>query len=209
MGIAGERENGLQSFLQEARKCDRPVILLEGTRKVPDKDVGRLSALASILSSSLPNAIFRSGNAQGSDSYFFQTLAVESPDLLEYILPYPGSGKKRIPPLAHVFSPEDLQEEENATVIKYTLAVSPDLEGLIQMFLERGRNRVTVKAMYLLRDTMKVMGAPSLHLPPADFGFFFVNPDNPLSGGTGHTMRVCKEMKVPIFTQDDWGKWAI
>ena len=195
----------IPSFLQEARKRERPIILLEGTRKVPDEEVKGLHDLATFLSSSLPTAVFRSGNAQGSDSYFFHALAAENPERLEYILPYPDSGKKRIPPLAQVFSLEDLNQEETAAVVKKTLSASPDLEGLVQMFLARGRNRVTVKAMYLLRDTLKVIGAPSLHLPPADFGFFFVNPEKPLSGGTGHTIRVCQKMNVPVFTQNDWG----
>lgn len=208
MRISPEQGEGLPCFLQEARKRDRPVILLEGTRKVPDGEVKRLHDLATLLASSLPNAVFRSGNAQGSDSHFFHPLAAENPARLEYILPYPGSGKKRIHPMARVFSLEDLNQEENAALVKSTLAASPDLEVLVQMFLARGRNRVTVKAMYLLRDALKVIGAPSLNLPLADFGFFFVNPEKPLSGGTGHTIRVCQKKKVPVYTQDDWSGWV-
>lgn len=208
MGISVDQEGGLQSFLQEALKRERPIILLEGTRKVPDKEVNRLHGLAALLATSLPAAVFRSGNAQGSDSYFFHALADANPERLEYILPYPGSGKKRIAPKARVFSLEDLSQEGTAAVVESSLAASPDLEGLIRLYLDRGRNNVTVKAMYLLRDTLKVIGAPSLNLPPADFGFFFVNPEKPLSGGTGHTIRVCQEMKVPLFTQDAWGGWV-
>jgi len=59
--------------------------------------------------------------------------------------------------------------------------------------------------MYLLRDALKVTGAPSLALAPADQGFFFVNPQNPDSGGTGHTIRVCHHLGVPVYTQDEWG----
>jgi len=132
-------------------------------------------------------------------------LAAENPERLEYILPYSGSGKKRITPQAQVFSLEDLSQEETEAVVESSLAASPDLEGLIRLYLDRGRNNVTVKAMYLLRDTLKVIGAPSCNLPPADFGFFFVNPEKPLSGGTGHTIRVCQKMNVPVFTQNDWG----
>lgn len=197
----------MQRFLAKAQKIKRPVILLEGTRKVPDQDNQRLRALAMTLASSLPEALFRSGNAQGADSFFFQGLEGQNPERLEYILPYPGSGKKRIRAGARVFALEDLNQEEITAVTKATLAASPDLGSLIRLFLAQGRTRLTVKAMYLLRDAMKVTGAPSLNLAPADFGFFFTNPENPLSGGTGHTIRVCRKMKVPVFTQDDWGEW--
>lgn len=206
MRISPDQRDGLQRFLDKARKRERPVILLEGTRKVPDGDVKLLPDLASFLAASLPLAIFRSGNAQGSDSYFFNALAAENPERLEYILPYPAAGKKRIHPGARVFSLEDLNEEEITAVVKSSLAASPDLEGLIRLFLARGRTNVTVKAMYLLRDTMKVSGGASIGLRPADFGFFFVNPEKPFSGGTGHTMRVCQKMKVPVYTQDEWGR---
>lgn len=131
-------------------------------------------------------------------------MADANPERLEYILPYPASAQKRTPSQARAFSLKDLSREETDAVVESSLSVSPDLEGLIRLFLDRGRNNVTVKAMYLLRDTLKVIGAPSLDLPPADFGFFFVNPEKPLAGGTGHTILVCQQRKVPVFTQNDW-----
>ncbi|HCC54228.1 MAG TPA: hypothetical protein DEQ20_04790 [Desulfobulbaceae bacterium] len=70
MGISVDQEECLQTFLQQARKHERPIILLEGTRKVPENEVNRLHDLATLLADSLPAAVFRSGNAQGSDSYF-------------------------------------------------------------------------------------------------------------------------------------------
>jgi len=205
MAVSLEQEKGLQQFLKQAKKHKRPVILLEGTRKVPENEVKRLYDLAAFLADSLPNAVFRSGNAQGSDSYFFHALAEANPERLEYILPYPASTKKRTPSRSRAFSLKDLSQEETEAVVESSLAVSPDLEGLIRLYLDRGRNNITVKAMYLLRDTLKVIGAPSLNLPPADFGFFFVNPEKPLAGGTGHTIRVCQQKKVPVFTQNEWG----
>lgn len=198
----------MQRFLTKAQKIKRPVILLEGTRKVTIQDSQRLHSLAFFLADAMPGAIFRSGNAQGADSLFFNGLAETAPERMEYILPYPGSGKKRIRTGAKVFSLADIKPEELAQVVKVTLVASPDLQNLVRAFMDRGRNNVTTKAMYLLRDALKVTGAPSLNLTPADFGFFFTNPENPLAGGTGHTIRVCQKMKVPVFTQDDWVNWA-
>ena len=60
-----------QQFLKQARKSKRPVVLLEGTRKVPAAATPSLQALAHLLADSLPAAVFRSGNAQGADPLFF------------------------------------------------------------------------------------------------------------------------------------------
>ncbi|ADH86225.1 hypothetical protein [Desulfurivibrio alkaliphilus] len=200
-----------EAFLEQAEKIRQPVILLEGTRKVPAEAAPRLISLATKLAELLPAAIFRSGNAEGSDTLFFKGLAEIDPNRREYILPYPGAGKKRLRPQARVFSLADLAPEELAEVAKVTLAASPDLQNLVQGFLERGRNRLTNKAMYLMRDALKVVGAPSLELPPANFAFFFANPENPLAGGTGHTIRVCRDMGLPTFVQNElnnWGCWG-
>jgi len=196
-----------QSFLAQACTCKHPVILLEGTRKVPEDAAQRLHALAAFLADALPQAVFRSGNAQGADSLFFHGLTSAAPERLEYILPYPGSGRKRIRPETRVFSLADITPEELGEVVEVTLSASPDLQSLVRAYLERGRNSVTTKAMYLLRDTLKVTGAMSLGLPPANFAFFFVNPENPLSGGTGHTIRACREMGVDIHLQEEWERW--
>lgn len=37
---------------------------------------------------------------------------------------------------------------------------------------------------------------------PADIGLFYVDPDDPEAGGTGHTIRVCRLKDVPVITQD-------
>jgi hypothetical protein len=63
------------------------------------------------------------------------------------------------------------------------------------------------KASYLLRDTLKVVGSPALALAPATLAIFFVNPDRPTGGGTGHTIRICQLHAVPAATQSDWTPW--
>jgi hypothetical protein len=62
-------------------------------------------------------------------------------------------------------------------------------------------------AAYLLRDTIKVIGCEDLGLAPADFGIFYVRASDPMKGGTGHTIRVCRERGVPVLTQDQWMSW--
>jgi hypothetical protein len=60
----------------------------------------------------------------------------------------------------------------------------------------------------LLRDTLKVVGSVELGLAPATVGIFYVNPANPLKGGTARTMRVCRLRGVPVNTQAEWMKWG-
>jgi len=54
---------------------------------------------------------------------------------------------------------------------------------------------LAAKARYFLRDTVKVIGSQDHGLAPADAGLFFVNSVDPMKGGTGHTMRVCRYLR--------------
>jgi len=62
-----------------------------------------------------------------------------------------------------------------------------------------------MKAAYIIRDTIKVIGAGNIK--PATFGIFYDDLKNPLSGGTGHTMSVCKVNNIPLVDQKDWFEW--
>ena len=42
---------------------------------------------------------------------------------------------------------------------------------------------------------------------PARFGLFYVNAADPMKGGTGHTIRVCRRQGVPVAFQEDWMGW--
>ena len=64
------------------------------------------------------------------------------------------------------------------------------------------------KMLYLLRDTLKVTGSNALKLAPAACGIFYVNASDPLSGGTGHTIRVCVQNRLPVIDQEVWQKWV-
>jgi len=52
----------------------------------------------------------------------------------------------------------------------------------------------------LLRDALKVIGAPSPNLAPATYAYFNLNPHNPHSGGTQHTVAICKAQGVEFET---------
>ena len=60
---------------------------------------------------------------------------------------------------------------------------------------------------HLLRGTLKVVGSAALNPQPAAFGIFYVNETSPLSGGAGHTIRVCQKHCIPVPDQKIWMGW--
>lgn len=76
-------------------------------------------------------------------------------------------------------------------------------------YASRLKNRFSAKALYVLRDVIKVKGSDEMKLTKADFGLFYVNLENPMKGGTGHTLRFCEKHNVPVITQIEWMKWIL
>jgi hypothetical protein len=181
------------------------IILLEGMRKLPDHDREKLVAVGRMLAEKFPYALFRTGNASGTDESFAQGVASVDAARLEYILPYAGHRKKNLMAGSRQISLADVPEAE-AEAVASSLASSPEYTSLM------GKRTVVpklrAKANYILRDTVKVTGAPEQGFSPATIGLFYANPDDPMKGGTGHTIRVCREYGVPAVFQADWLLWA-
>ena len=85
------------------------------------------------------------------------------------------------------------------------VSASPKNHRLLDLYL-RGQSgsQAYAKAQYLVRDALKVFGSPALKFAPATVALFFINNIGTTSGGTAHTIRLCKRQKVPVFTQQDW-----
>jgi hypothetical protein len=66
--------------------------------------------------------------------------------------------------------------------------------------------RLAAKASYLIRDTMKVV-SHSAEFPKPVIALFYVDFNNPEVGGTGHTIRVCRQEGVPCVFQDVLQGW--
>ena len=181
------------------------VILLEGTRKVIEEDKVKLACFAEKLAVRFPHATFRTGNATGSDEAFAEGIARVNPKALQYVLPYRSMRKKNIMAEAAFYSLEEVCDTDLMCLAEATCEATPANSSFVQYYVKtRVRNRMTSKALYLLRDTLKVLGSEKLNLAPADIGFFYTDPGNPTGGGTGHTMRVCRGRKVPVFDQAEW-----
>lgn len=183
----------------------RPVILVEGTRDLPDAAAETLAAFSAWLAESYPNAIFRTGNADGSDSAFARGVARVDPSRLEYVLPYGGHRKKALAPEAHWVPLTDIPRVEEERAVYHTAQASPEYESLLAK--RDAIPKLRAKSLYLLRDTLKVVGSESASLEAAAVGIFYVNQADPMKGGTGHTIRVCRKLGVPVAFQDDWMGW--
>lgn len=127
---------------------------------------------------------------------------------MEYVITHPAMGRKRRHPSVRVVALDQFPSVAEGPVGEYTVQASPDFNGLVEVYRASGRQGpLGAKASYLLRDTLKVVGAPEANLPPSTAGVFYVNDNDPLAGGTGHTIRVCMELGLPVVFQAVWLKW--
>lgn len=189
-----------EQILEYVSSLGEAVILLEGTRNLPKGKAPELTRFARILAGDCPQARFRSGNATGTDQAFAEGVASVDASRLEIVLPYTNMRRKSIPTGASVFSLENVPPSEETELAAPTLKASPKVEWLLDHWFEtRKRGRLTARAVYLLRDALKVVGSPKLGLAPADCGIFYTDPASPASGGTGHTIRLCRQNGVVVL----------
>ena len=193
----------LEEFAGLIESHDAPVVLFEGKRNIPEKYIQKASQLTEMLAQKYPFIIFRSGNAEGSDSAFIDGVKKVDPSRIQLVAPYAGHRKKAMIASAQYLYPEDLSKLQEERAIYETIIATPKNESLIR---NRHKNRtLAAKSKYLIRDTMKVLGTDKFDKPVA--AVFYVDPDEPESGGTGHTIRVCKNFGVPVIFQDSWENW--
>ena len=192
----------LQQFV-EKYDYEGAVVLLEGKRNVAENDKTKLVELGKLLATSTKHILFRSGNAKGADLYFSQGVAGVDPKRLQVIVPYSGHRKKENPAYDTV-SLDDINLAEEPDII-YQSKKNKKTERLVDKFVAGDVNRNTIKAAYILRDTVKVIG--SAETPPASFAIFYDDLQKPETGGTGHTMQVCKANGVEYVDQQIWFGW--
>ena len=182
-----------------------PTILLEGSRTVAEADQTKLIDLGAKLASAFPNAVFRSDNAEGSDSFFAEGILQVSPVRLELVLPNNRKlksikGEKRI-------CLEQVEQGELNNLCQLTNQATPVNKPLIKFYESGKEGSPRYKAQYLLRDALKVTGSRKLNFSPATVGLFYLNSIKKTGGGTGHTIRVCELKDIPVILQKDWLTW--
>jgi hypothetical protein len=185
---------------------DQPhgVVLLEGRRSIPREDYEQATALARHLATRFPHLRFRSGNAEGSDEAFSEGVAQVDAARLQIVAPYETHRKTVRYSRALYDSPASMSKAQEDEVAYKTINATPKNKGLIEKRSARGR--LAAKAAYLIRDTMKVIGHSDTFTRPL-CALFYVKLDDPMEGGTGHTIRVCHQEGVPVAFQDSWKLW--
>jgi hypothetical protein len=192
----------LKEFVDLYDKEDA-IVLLEGKRVVLVEDRVKLFELGKLLAGKSQNIIFRSGNAEGSDELFSAGVVAVSPERLQVITPYSGHRQKTN--IAYeTISLDELNIGAEADVV-YQSKNNKKTNKLIDKYVSGDINQITIKAAYIIRDTIKAIGTNGIK--PATFGIFYDDLVRPLSGGTGHTMNVCKQNNIPIIDQSTWFNW--
>jgi hypothetical protein len=180
------------------------IILLEGKRNVIEEDKIKLIAIGKLLAEEMPNATFRSGNADGSDYFFSQGVASVNPNQLQVVTPYSNHRKKYN--LAETVYPLDTIDLLNEPQVIYQSKNHKGTASLVAKYVDGVKNAYTIKGAYIIRDTIKVLGTNSGILP-ISVGIFYEDLTNPMQGGTGHTQRVCLESKIPLLNQETYFSW--
>jgi hypothetical protein len=147
---------------------------------------------------------FRSGNAEGSDEAFSAGVAEIDSSRLQVIAPYASHRVKVRYADALYSSPEALTKVQEAAITEATVAATPRNANVD--YKRTGSPKLAAKAAYLIRDTMKVVGYSEEFGAPV-CGLFYVDLSDPEAGGTGHTIRVCRQHGIPVAFQDSWMHW--
>ena len=198
-----------EEFIQATLKDEAPVVLLEGIRALPEEDRAKVVAAGRELAEQMPGVLFRSGNAEGTDTAFAEGVTAVDPARMQYVGTHAGMGKKRRHPDAPVFSLTDVTNVADSEISRVTGEASPEYASLVAAYKKSGgKGRLAARASYLLRDTLKVVGCTEAGLAPATAALFYVNEEEPLAGGTGHTIRVCRLCGVKVVMQREWTSWG-
>lgn len=192
----------LQDFI-EKYDFQGSIVLLEGKRDVRPDDEEKLRNIGKILASRTNHIVFRSGNADGSDGLFAEGVIAADRSRLEVIVPY-TKHRTRTNHAYKTYSLEDVNLLNEPEVV-YQSKKNKKTEGLIGKYVSGARDRFSIKAAYIIRDTIKAIGTKDIK--PATFGIFYDDLSNPRQGGTGHTMKTCELNGIAIVDQRTWMRW--
>ena len=192
----------LKEFIRQFDKSNS-IVLLEGKRNVLEADKEKLKALGRLLASKTVKITFRSGNADGSDQLFSDGVTSVDNKRLQVITPYSGHRQKNNQAYETI-SLDNINIASEPEVV-YQSKSNKKTEKLIDQFVSGDKNRYSIKAAYIIRDTVKAIGTKEIK--PATFGIFYDDLENPMTGGTGHTMNICEQNGISIINQKTWFKW--
>ena len=202
--IVNDKTMTLKEFINKF-DIDNSIVLLEGKRNVLNEDKEKLKALGRLLATRTTRMTFRSGNADGSDQLFSDGVTEADNKRLQVIIPYSGH-RQKTNKAYETISLDEIKIAAEPELV-YQSKSNKKMEKLIDQFISGDKNRFTIKAAYIIRDTIKAIGTDEIK--PASFGIFYDDLDNPMAGGTGHTMKICEQNNIPLIDQKIWFKWLI
>ncbi|MBK1829594.1 hypothetical protein JIN77_02565 [Verrucomicrobiaceae bacterium R5-34] len=115
----------LDDFLSLFNPNSHPIILLEGRRNIDAESANHARRLASLLATQLPNSIFRSWNATGSDEAFSQGVGQIDPSRLEIVAPTKNHRIKSRIPGARYLSLADLDDTARQSLNAPSITACP------------------------------------------------------------------------------------
>ena len=208
----GEYAGATLATLADLRRClaavRQPVVLLEGTRALPPAGADRLAALGSKLARLFPEAVFRTGNAEGSDTAFAGGVASVDAARIEYIVPHAGMGKKRRCTGSRSVDLSTLPVTAETRLEQFTVTASPQTARLVRHY-RGGRPGLRQRGPRHLPAPRHAEGGRGRRGGPGAGlgGAVLREPGRSLAGGTGHTIRVCNALAVPVAFQHTWLRW--
>ncbi|WP_028296273.1 hypothetical protein [Olivibacter sitiensis] len=192
----------LEDFISDFDK-ENAVNLLGGKRKVLPEDKDLLIRLGKVLATKTKKMRFRSGNADGADYYFSLGVSAVDKTRLEVITPY-SAHRKKTNVAYDTISLDDINLASEPEVV-YQSKGNKKTEKLVDQYVSGERDRISMKAAFIIRDTVMVIGTDNIS--PATFAIFYDDLHKPKTGGTGYTMNVCKQNHIPFIDQRIWFEW--
>ena len=194
------------TFQEFLTTYDHPgsIVLLLGKRVVPEADQEKLVMLGGILAKKSKHMVFRSGNAPGADYLFSSGVTRIEPTRLEVFVPFTDH-RKTLNMACLTRSLDDLNLAEEPEVV-YQSKANKKTSKLVDSYTLGKRDSYSMKASFIIRDTLMVIGSNS-GIPPATVGLFYDDLDKQLQGGTGHTIKVCESNNIRYFDQSTWFNW--
>ena len=112
-------------FQSLLHSVERPVVLLEGRRKIAQSDYKLAERFGRMLATRFPRAIFRSGNADGSDQAFSDGVVAVDAARLRIVALYAAHRRKSRYPDATYDFPSDLARLREESIREATIAATP------------------------------------------------------------------------------------
>ena len=156
-----------------------------------------------MLASKTKHIVFGSGNAGGADEFLAKGIPEIDPTQYQVITNYDGHRYANASACESI-SLDDINLAMEPDVM-YSSKENAKVKGLIAAF-ENGQNKkLSTRANYLIRETIKVNSAKA-GIEPATFGLFYNDLKDTKTGGASHTMKICDLKKAPYVDQKTWKK---